>query len=83
MTESDIQLPLDLVFIDGNHSYETTKTDFLLSESWISPEGIVVFHDCNAVDHMGVSRVIGEALASGRWMIGGHVASLLWVRQVQ
>jgi predicted O-methyltransferase YrrM len=83
LSESDVKVPLDLIFLDGDHSYESIKEDFERSESWIAKDGVIAFHDCNAVDHKGVSRVIGEALASGRWMIEGHVDCLLWVRQVQ
>ena len=36
---------VDLLFIDGDHSYEGAKTDFLKYRSLVRPGGLVVFHD--------------------------------------
>jgi predicted O-methyltransferase YrrM len=36
---------LDLLFIDGDHSYQGAKTDFELYSPLVSPEGVVAFHD--------------------------------------
>ena len=37
--------PVDLVFIDGDHSLETCRLDWELFSPWVPPGGIVVFHD--------------------------------------
>jgi predicted O-methyltransferase YrrM len=37
--------PIDILFIDGDHSYEGVKRDFELFGKFVSPFGIVVFHD--------------------------------------
>jgi predicted O-methyltransferase YrrM len=36
---------VDLLFIDGDHSYEGAKSDFLRYRSLVRPGGIVAFHD--------------------------------------
>ena len=36
---------LDVLFIDGDHSYEGVKRDFLLYAPLVRPGGIVFFHD--------------------------------------
>jgi cephalosporin hydroxylase len=36
---------LDVLFIDGDHSYEGVKSDFELYRSLVRPGGLVVFHD--------------------------------------
>lgn len=36
---------LDFLFIDGDHSYEGVKTDFLNYSPLVRPGGIVAFHD--------------------------------------
>jgi hypothetical protein len=36
---------LDLLFIDGDHSYEGVKADFNLYSSLVRPDGLIVFHD--------------------------------------
>ena len=38
---------LDLVFIDGMHTYEQSLQDGINSLKFLNPEGIIVFHDCN------------------------------------
>lgn len=79
LSAGDISLPLDLVFIDGDHSYEAAKEDFERVAPWIADTGIIAFHDCLYFE--GVSRVIGEALASGRWVMAGHVHNLFWIKR--
>lgn len=37
--------PLDLLFIDGDHSYEGVKRDFELYSPLVAPDGLIVFHD--------------------------------------
>jgi Methyltransferase domain len=37
--------PVDLVFIDGDHSLETCRTDWEQFSRWVEPDGVVVFHD--------------------------------------
>jgi predicted O-methyltransferase YrrM len=70
--------PFDLVFLDGDHSYQPTKSDFDLVSGLVAPDGVLAFHD--SIYFEGVSRVIGEALASAKWQIGGHVRNLFWVK---
>jgi predicted O-methyltransferase YrrM len=79
ITDADFALPLDLVFIDGDHSYAAVKRDFNTVAPWLSDGGLVAFHDCTYFE--GVSRVVGEAMATGGWQIGGNVDSLVWLRK--
>jgi hypothetical protein len=78
LVREDIQLPLDLVFIDGDHSYESVKSDFEIVRPWLSPNAVLAFHD--TVAYPGVSRLLGEILASGTARLGGHVMNLSWVK---
>jgi predicted O-methyltransferase YrrM len=36
---------LDLLFIDGDHSYDGVKKDFEMYSTFMAPEGIIAFHD--------------------------------------
>lgn len=76
----DIDRPLQLVFIDGDHSYKAVKTDFEIVSPWIVEGGILAMHDCTYFE--SVSRALGEILATGQWQMGGNVDSLVWLRKV-
>ena len=80
LVEADIKHPLNLVFIDGDHSYAAVKNDYEKVAPWIVDGGVLAFHD--SIHFEGVSRTIGEALASGGWQLNGHVDNLLWLRKV-
>ena len=41
----DVPKPIDLLFIDGDHSYQGVKEDWESAIPFMSPFGIVVFHD--------------------------------------
>lgn len=54
---------LDLVFIDGDHSYEGVRTDWLLFEPKVRPGGLILFHDkMNVRDFPGIGRLIDEEI---------------------
>jgi predicted O-methyltransferase YrrM len=36
---------LDLLYIDGDHTYEGVKSDFEMYHSLVRPDGLIVFHD--------------------------------------
>jgi predicted O-methyltransferase YrrM len=44
----------DVIFIDGDHSYEGVKKDFLKCLKNINPEGVMIFHDIASVGAPGV-----------------------------
>jgi predicted O-methyltransferase YrrM len=49
---------LDLIFIDGDHSYEGVKSDWEAYKRFVQPGSVVVFHDWGWAE--GVKRVIEE-----------------------
>jgi predicted O-methyltransferase YrrM len=66
--------PIDLIFIDGDHSYEGVKRDWDLFVPHVKPFGIVVFHDTiwdlpsyreKALTTMGVPRFVDELRQQG------------------
>lgn len=38
---------IDVAFIDGLHTYENSLADFENCLNYLSPNGIILFHDCN------------------------------------
>ena len=41
-------IKIDLLFIDGDHSYEGVKLDFELYSKLVSPKGVIIIHDTDA-----------------------------------
>jgi predicted O-methyltransferase YrrM len=72
--------PLELLFVDGDHSYEGAKADFERWGAFVRPDGHLLFHD--AVDtggygnvYPGVSRAVAEVGAGWKRMPGaGSIA---------
>lgn len=65
------QRPIDLLFIDGDHSYEGVKRDWDLFSPHLTPFGVTVFHDATWEIHeagrpdMGVPRFLEELRQAG------------------
>lgn len=49
---------LDLLFIDGDHSYEGVKADWEAYKDFLKPGSVVVFHDYGWAE--GVKRIVCE-----------------------
>ncbi len=66
--------PIDLLFIDGDHSYEAVRQDWLAFSPFVRPFGVVLFHDTlwdlrpDPARHradMGVPRLVEELRRDG------------------
>lgn len=44
---------IDVLFIDGDHSYEMAKADFTRFEPFVRPGGLIYMHDV-LIEHFGV-----------------------------
>jgi MMP 1-O-methyltransferase len=55
---------IDLVFIDGDHALESCRADWELFSPWVSPGGVVVFHDAR-MDKPGGEGLPGEGGVDG------------------
>lgn len=84
--EAAMQLtePVDLVFIDGDHSYAGLKADW---ESWsglIAPGGVVALHDSRStptrsIDDAGSVRYTREVIAADRRFVSLELVDSLTV----
>lgn len=75
--------PIGLLFIDGNHGYESVARDFFAWSPNIVPGGVVAFHDYRKPQvGEGVTRFVEETLsASEGWVLEDTVDSLLIARR--
>ncbi len=55
----------DLVFIDGDHSYEEVKRDIILWSPKVKRSGVLVGHDYNHRKHPGVKLAVDECFPEG------------------
>ncbi|MGH7139602.1 MAG: class I SAM-dependent methyltransferase [Pirellulales bacterium] len=56
--------PVGLLWIDGDHRYESVRADLAAWYPHLAADGLIGFHD---VDYAGVATVIGELVASGEF----------------
>jgi predicted O-methyltransferase YrrM len=79
LADDDIPTPIHLAFIDGDHGYDAVRGDFEIVAKRLAPNGVIAFHDFGDESFPGVTRVVGEALASGQWVQRGFVRTLVWI----
>jgi predicted O-methyltransferase YrrM len=65
----------DLIFIDGDHRYDSVKTDIFLAYRCINLHGIISGHDYNHSDWPGVRKVVNELFSNAN-----IVDSIWWVK---
>lgn len=66
--------PMDFIFVDGGHSWETIESDWEGIQSYIGPNTVILFDDCyyNAPEDIrgiGAQKLLGALQASGKWNI--------------
>ncbi|HXT25068.1 MAG TPA: class I SAM-dependent methyltransferase [Candidatus Eisenbacteria bacterium] len=61
---------ISFCYIDGNHTYEGVKRDFLNCDSFLENKGFVLFDD-SSVPEFGVGKLMPEVLQTGRYKLIG------------
>jgi predicted O-methyltransferase YrrM len=72
-------LPIDFLFIDGDHTYLECKRDALLWEKNVFIGGILAFHDTAFCE---VDAVVNEMLESGRFELIEKVDTIKFLRKI-
>jgi predicted O-methyltransferase YrrM len=70
-------VPIDLLFIDANHEYESVARDFQMWVRHVKRGGIVAFHDANGV-WPGPTRVVEESLIATNFGRVHKADSVAW-----
>lgn len=55
-----VAAPIEFLFIDGFHGKTDVMDEFVYFRPLLSENAIVVFHDCDLVEHCGVNQAITE-----------------------
>jgi len=73
----------DIVFIDGLHTYEQSRQDLENSLKYLSPNGVVLLHDCNPESETAALPSIKLSTMtegfSGAWM-GDVYKTMIWAK---
>lgn len=81
LAREDVPGPVDLAFIDGDHSYAGVKCDIERVLPLMAPKSTLVFHDAAQGCFPGVSKGLGEVLSRGDFILMGTVKSLAWAQR--
>jgi predicted O-methyltransferase YrrM len=74
--------PIDLLFLDGDHSYEGVRRDFIDWAPKVQQGGFLCMHDVRHPVHQGPRRVVDELLATDPgWEVVRTVDSMLVARR--
>lgn len=73
---SDFSGPLDMVYLDADHSYDAVKTDIQVLKDLIKPGGLFIFNDFTmfSIHEMllyGVARAVTEFVIEEKWEVVG------------
>ncbi len=60
------ELPIDVLFIDGDHSFDGCYNDFQNFQLFVNQNGLVIFDDYNQPNnpHNGVKKAVHEAISN-------------------
>lgn len=66
---------VDLMFVDGSHSYDYARSDSLVALSLVRPGGLILWHDYDTPYWPGVTRALNEMYAQNGECAGlKHIA---------
>lgn len=65
----------DVIYIDGDHSYEAASSDLKMAQWAINPGGLILMHDVECQQFPGVRQAFNEvtlpkSIRSGSWGLG-------------
>ncbi|MBL8012699.1 MAG: class I SAM-dependent methyltransferase, partial [Candidatus Omnitrophica bacterium] len=73
---------IDLVFIDGNHSYEFVKSDTENALEMLSEKGVIIWHDYDYIIHKDVFRYLNKLAKTHKIYSIPHTRFAIYGRQL-
>jgi hypothetical protein len=74
-------IPLSMLFVDGDHSYEGVKKDFIHHWNYLQPNGSCLCHDYTDPEATGVTKFIDEFVIDGYAMIIEQVGTMVALKK--
>jgi hypothetical protein len=74
--------PISFAYIDGNHTYEFAKRDFLNCDAFLDDNGFILFDDSTAAE-FGVKDLMPEIISSGRYRLSAANPNHLFQKSPQ
>lgn len=73
------ELPVDCIYIDGDHRYEGCKKDFEIYSPHLKPGGVIFFDDYLQPDNPtnGVKKVVDEILTQGWELLFADITAVV------
>jgi len=71
----------DVVFIDGNHTYEACLDDLRCCSPLVKPGGVLLAHDYGRVHGDRVEKAVNEFVDDSVWEIKGKAWTLIRLRR--
>lgn len=68
-----------LLYLDGDHRYGQVRRDFEAWQGWVTPGGVLAFHDTIEPGWPDVARFLDERLLAGDWLFPGVAGSIVYV----
>lgn len=79
----EMDLPLELLFIDGDHSYSAVSRDYFSWSPKVLPGGFIAFHDVDE-SYVEVERFVSNVVLRGEKLAHPkQVRSIVYVKRVQ
>ena len=72
-TRKKLMGEIDLVFVDGTHSYEGVYLDLIAYSELLKPGGLLVCHDYEDPRQEGVTTAINDWRKENDWLVIGRV----------
>ncbi len=73
--------PLDMIFIDADHTYKSVKEDINLWWDKVKIDGIVSGHDYKHPHHPGVTVAVNEFFENKNLKVNEDVGNVWWVQK--
>jgi predicted O-methyltransferase YrrM len=83
LKEKLLNSEIDLLFIDGNHSYQGVKNDFLKYSPFVAKNGLIIIDDYTPI-YTGIIKFTNETIKNNKnyEIIGVFENSILIVKKL-